>query len=314
VAAPKDNVAAPTVETPTDGTSASLSAGGQYVTGNSRLLALTLNGMFEKRWGANGVGASVLGNYGQGAPPGNAIVETTENIQGRLRYDRYLIEQTSLFLINTARQDRFEGLDLRYNLDPGVKYMFFSAATNALWVEAGYDFQYDVRRDDARIPLDATGKPDNAAPLLAKTEVNHSLRLYAGYKHAFNDAVTLSTGLEFIQSFTDKNHRWVNYDLLFAAKVFGGLAVGLGVSARYDSEPLPGKQSWDTASTMSLIYSYSDAAPKSEPPPACPPSAPAPAPASAPAPATTPASAPAPETKPAPAPTPDAPATIPLNP
>jgi putative salt-induced outer membrane protein YdiY len=290
VAAPKDSVTAPTPDKPSSGTNVSLSAGGQLATGDSRLLAMTANGELDSRWGSDGIGASILGNYGESATPGNALVETTANVQGRIRYDRYLIDRLSLFLINTGRNDRFQGLDFRYNLDPGVKYLFFNASTNALWVEAGYDFQYDIRRDDARVQLDSTGAPIRGARLLAKTEVDHSLRLYAGFKHSFNEEVTLSTGVEYIQSFTDTSHRWLNYDLLFAAKIGAGLALGLGFNARYDSGPLPDKKNIDTATTLSLIYAFSNAAPpKPAPaPPPCPPPPPEAAPAPAPAPATIP--------------------------
>ncbi|HTB78061.1 MAG TPA: hypothetical protein VK762_32675, partial [Polyangiaceae bacterium] len=58
VAAPKDPLSVPDVKKPLDGTSLSLSAGGQYATGNTRLLAATVNGQYESRWGNNGIGAS----------------------------------------------------------------------------------------------------------------------------------------------------------------------------------------------------------------------------------------------------------------
>ncbi len=264
VTAPKDSATAPDVKKPNDGTSVSLSAGGQLATGNSRLLAGTINGQFDSRLGHNGVGAAILANYGQGAQPGNAIVETAENIQGRVRYDRYVIDQASIFLINTGRHDRLQGLAFRYNLDPGLKYLFLAAERTTLWVEAGYDFQYDVREDDARVQLDASNVRIPGAPLLDKTSVNHSLRLFAGFKHAFNDEVTLATGLEYIQGISDDSHHWLNYDALFAAKIGGGLALGLGLSVRYDSDPLPGKKNLDTASTESLIYAFNDATPPAD--------------------------------------------------
>ena len=317
VAAPKaDAVTAPDVKKPLDGTSVSLSAGGQFATGNTRLLAGTMNGEWSSRWGSNGIGASILGNYGQGAPPGSPVVETAENVQGRVRYDRYIIDQASLFLINTVRHDRFQGLEVRYNIDPGFKYLFLTAATNTLWVEAGYDFQYDVREDSARAQLDANNNAIMGAPLLPKTHDDHAIRLYAGFKHDFNEEVTLSTGLEYIQAVSDDTHHWLNYDALFAAKVGGGLALGLGFNARYDSDPLPGKKNTDTASTLSLVYSFSDAVPPKTPDVPCPPPASPPAPATAPAPPSEPAPAPAPapatmapaepapSTMPPPAPTP----------
>jgi len=48
--------------------------------------------------------------------------------------------------------------------------------------------------------------------------------------------------------------------------VGGGFSVGFGFSARYDHDPLPGKVNTDTATTLSLIYAFSDVVK----PPVCP--------------------------------------------
>lgn len=270
VEAPKAPPEPPKVDQPVDGTSVTLSAGGQLATGNSQMVAATANGMFDSRFHDNGIGAAILANYGEGATGnGQPWLVTTENVQGRLRYDRYVSDRASLFLIATGRHDRFQGLDFRLNLDPGVKYLFVKAQADALWGEVGYDFQYDIRRDDALAELDANGKPvlDAAGRpvLLPKTATDHSTRLFAGLRHAFNEQVTFATGIEYLQSVLDATRYRVNFDALFAAKVGGGLAVGLGFSARYDHDPLPGKESLDTATTLNLIYSYNDAPPKPGP-------------------------------------------------
>ena len=123
-----------------------------------------------------------------------------------------------MFLIGTGRHDRFQGLDFRLNIDPGVKYLFLKESDNALWGEAAYDFQYDVRRDSAPVDLDAAGKPKldggGQPVILDKTATDHSLRLFAGYRHAFNKEVTLSTGLEYLQSVVDSEHHRLNFDAL----------------------------------------------------------------------------------------------------
>ncbi len=262
VEAPKSPSAAPKIEKSPDGTTVSFSSGGVLTSGNSRLFALSGNGVYDTRVGANGIGASILGNYGEGAVPGKAIQATAANLQGRLRYDRYVIDQLAVFLLNTGRHDRFQGLDFRYNLDPGVKYLLLKDPKQTLWVEAGYDFQYDIRRNADRTILDANKNPvlDAAGQptLLDKTRADHSTRLYAGYKLGFNKEVTLATGVEYLHSVVDSTRYRLNFDALFAAKVGGGLAVGLGFSARYDHAPLPEAQNLDTATTVSLIYAFSD--------------------------------------------------------
>jgi putative salt-induced outer membrane protein len=259
---------APKVDKPVDGTSATLSAGAQLASGNSRSLAITGTGIFETRYHDNGVGASVLGNYSQGAPPGDQVVETAGNIQGRVRYDRYVLEEASVFLIATGRNDRFQGIDFRLNLDPGFKYLFVKQNAEALWAELGYDFQYDVRRDDSLGEVNAMGMPILGANgqqlMLPKTATDNSVRFFYGVRHAFNKEVTLALGLEYLQSFVDSTRYRVNFDLLFAAKISGGLAVGLGGSARYDHDPLPGKENLDTTMTANLIYSFTSSPPQAK--------------------------------------------------
>lgn len=245
-----------------DGTNVSVSAGGLLTTGNSRTLAITGGGSLESRFGANGVGVSLLGNYGQGAPPGSTVVASAENLQGRLRYDRYVIDRASFFLLLTGRHDRFQGLDFRLNVDPGFKYLFVKGARQAFWGEAGYDFQYDVRRDSARAVLDDSSNPvldaSGQPVLLDKTHADHSARLFVGYRQAFNKEVTFSTGLEYLQSVQDSTRWRMNFEALLAAKIAGGLAFGFGFTGRFDHEPLPGKKDLDTSSNVSLIYAFSD--------------------------------------------------------
>lgn len=253
---------APKLEERLDGTTASASAGGMLTTGNSRNLAVSGSSSVETRFHGNGFGASVLGNYGQGASQGDAVKVSTQNLQGRVRYDRYLIDELAAFLILTGRHDRFQGLALRTNLDPGVKYLFLREATHTLWTEVGYDLQHDIRRDDARIVRNADGTPvldaTGALTALDKTQTDHSARLFVGFKHGFSKEVTLAAGAEYLQSFVDVDRARVNVDALLAAKVGGGLAFGFGFSARYDHLPLPGKEKVDTSSTLTLVYAFSD--------------------------------------------------------
>jgi hypothetical protein len=253
VDAPKDQ-AAPTIPGTLDGTTAGASIGGLWASGNAKLIAISANGAYETRWQNNGIGASLLGNYGQSAAAGQAVQVTAENVQGRVRYDRFVVDELAFFVINTARHDRFQGLDLRYNLDPGAKYLFIPQAARALWAELGYDLQHDVRRDADRAVVATPGQ----AELLAKTVTSHAVRAFIGHKRRFNDEVTLTLGLEYLQTLTESTRYRVNLDTLFAAKVGGGLALGVGFGARYDHSPLPGKEDLDTSTTLSLVYAFSD--------------------------------------------------------
>jgi putative salt-induced outer membrane protein YdiY len=255
-AAPAD---APEFDAAPQGTMISAAAGGLSSTGNSRLIAATVNAALDSRLGDNGFGASVLGNYGRGAPPGEALDTTVENVQGRLRYDRYVLDDASVFLIATGRRDRLQGVAFRLNLDPGFKYLFINRRATALWGELGYDFQYDRRTDEARLVLDEDG---DVVETLDQTATDHSVRSFVGFRQAFSEDVALSTGLEYLQSFIDADRFRLNYDLLFTARIAGAFALGTGFAARYDNAPLPEKAELDTTTTLSLVYSYSTVEPE----------------------------------------------------
>jgi putative salt-induced outer membrane protein YdiY len=272
VAAPKDIKDAPAENKSSDNTNASVSAGGMLSTGNTQTQALTLNSTLDLRRGMNGFGAALLGNYGRSKLAGADSQTTAENFQARVRYDRYLTERFALFLQLTERYDRFQGLASRTNVDPGVKYIFFLREKSAFWGELGYDYMHDIRTPSGRRSLDADGNKDYSVPLLDKTLDDHSARAYLGFRHAFNGEVTFSTGLEYLQSFVKTelatgNSR-VNFDATLAAKLYGGIAAGVGFTARYDRNPLEGRSKLDTATTLSLIYAFSDV--KADDAPTCP--------------------------------------------
>ena len=263
VAAPAAAPAAPDLDTKaSDSQSATVSAGGQLSTGNSKLVAGTGNAIYAIRRGQNAFGASVIGNYGESAVRPNDAVLTTENLQGKVRYDRFLTDRFSLFGLVTARHDYFQGLDFRLNLDPGAKYIFVKTEHTAFWGEAGYDFQQDIRNNTARhiaaVTDATTGAVTTPAYSLERYHPDHSTRLYAGWHHDFNEHVNFTTGLEYLQSVEASYRNRLNYDVLLAAGVGAGFSVGVGFSLRYDHSPIPGKTDLDTVTTFSLIYAFTD--------------------------------------------------------
>jgi hypothetical protein len=296
-----------------DATDAAVSAGAQYAAGNSKLVAGTALGKFSLRRGENAVAASLVGNYSRaylvpplpagtplGTPPAPGAWQTsTENLQAKLRYDRFFTSDFSGFVQVTGLHDAFLAITFRLNIDPGVKLLVMNEATTKLWGEAGYDFQFDDNYTNADgiqqagaggFAVDAQGFPY----VISKTDTIHSTRLYAGFQHAFNKDVQLSLGLEYLQGlggsggslplippgYTSKNADPIeisltasrlNFDWLLASHLFGGLSVGLGFNLKYNSAPLPGKENVDTAGTASLIYAFSGAKKPEVPTCPCPP-------------------------------------------
>jgi putative salt-induced outer membrane protein len=234
-----------------DATELSLSGGGLSSSGNSRLVATTANGQTRIRREDNQFSAIVAANYTRTALPGTDLQTTVENYQGKARYDRFFLDNWTAFLGVQGRRDRFQGLALRMQVDPGVGYYFINEAAHLLWVEVGYDLLYDIRRDDSLDVFDDKGLLIEHLP---KTKTVHSGRLFLGYTNKLNDAVTFQGGVEFLQALTDSHIRRVNGDMSLSSKLAGKFSAATSFQIRYDNDPLPGKEKVDTATSLNLVY------------------------------------------------------------
>ena len=232
-----------------DATELEISAGGLASAGNSRSLAATSAGKFRWRRGSDQFGAGLAANYAESAVnKGEGLQTTVENFQGKVRYDRFLAGSFAVFGGVSARHDRFQGLDLRINLDPGFGYYFIDEDKQQLWLEAGYDFQHDIRRDEAIADAEADGF------LLAKTNNRHSVRAFVGYSSKLSDSVTVASGLEYLQGLDPATNYRFNWDGLVNSAMGKGFSIATAVSVRYDHNPIPGVENTDIITSISLVY------------------------------------------------------------
>lgn len=226
-----------------------LSAGGLLTTGNSRTLALTLAADHRLRRGDSQLTLLAAVNYGMAAHAPDAPYRTSiENAQGRVRYDHFVLDGLAAFLGVTVRRDRFQGLALRVNVDPGVAYYFIDEKAERLWAELGYDLQHDLRHDSV---LDATGGGETNVDV---RETRHNSRLFAGYDTHLNERFSLSTGLELLRSFED-GFKWrVNGDAALNVHLGGHFSLAVTLVIKHDNHPLPEVQQTDTTSALNLVY------------------------------------------------------------
>lgn len=266
-----------------DATELEISTGGLLSTGNAFAAAVTGQGRFRLRRGIHQVASQVAGNYGIADtevdtvrisfPAGAELHEvslerdtTVANIQGMARYDIFFAKRWSAFLMATARRDRFQGLDLRFNLDPGVAFHVLTRAKHRLWVEAGYDFQYDIRREEAIFedqvidPLvddDGDGFADTERVRIADdTLVNHAARIFVGYNNSLSDRLTFDTGLEYLQSVIKGSRFRLNWINALTVQLGDRFGVGATFTLRYENEPLPNVAKLDTITAVLLTLRF----------------------------------------------------------
>lgn len=242
----------------TDITSLNLSAGGIFNTGNARSLAVTGLGKFQIRRKAHQFTAAAAGNYGRaalavrddGTTPDvdeGRIADTVSNVQGQVRYDWFFHPRFSAFLMSTARYDKFQGLDLRLNIDPGIAMYAIMEEKHKMWFEVGYDFQYDIRSERG---LDIA--EDTGADRPSKTLVNHAARLFAGYTNNLSKYVTFDTGFEYLQSFLDGQRFRFNWVNALGVTITDRFSLATTFTMRYENRPLPGVVRLDTITSLLL--------------------------------------------------------------
>jgi putative salt-induced outer membrane protein len=247
-------VGAPAADDDKDTSALKLSAGGFVSQGNSRTLAFTSAADYLLRRSASQFGAIAAINYGRSAPGAGEPYETTvENYQGRVRYDYFFATGVAGFFSVSARRDRFQGLDLRLNFDPGLAYYFIDEKSHRFWAELGYDFQYDIRNQDfidaAQADATTPGSLD-----LPKTEKRHNVRAFVGYDNQLSDAVKFGTGLEYLQNVTEAKNARLNYDAALTTQLNQDFSIATTFALKFDNNPLPGVEKTDMIVALNLVY------------------------------------------------------------
>ena len=228
-------------------TEGAISLGGLFASGNARTVALTTAGKLRIRRYESQITTAATWNFARSTKTGeSAAVTTVENYQGLGRYDHFLTPHVSLFLQSTVRRDRFQGLNFRLNVDPGVAYHFIQTTNQRLVGELGYDLQYDIRRDEDRLAV---------TPPIAKTRTLHDARAFLGYENKLYTEVSFVASLEYLQNFqTARLYRMI-FDVGLKSTLRGRLAVAATYTMRYENLPLPGVERADSLASVALVYS-----------------------------------------------------------
>ena len=232
-----------------DTTLLKLSAGALFTTGNARAMSLTGASKFKLRREANQLSAALAGNYARSAATPDDSMETTlENLQARVRYDRFFTEVLAGFLAVSANRDRFQGLDLRLNVDPGVAFYILDEKAHQLWTEVGYDLQHDIRRDEAIEAAEEEGTD------VSKTETSHNGRAFVGYDNEVNERITFNTGMEYIQGLEETTNWRLTLDAGMTSNINDTFAVATTFTLKYDHNPLPNVEKTDAITAISVVY------------------------------------------------------------
>lgn len=241
-----------------DKTEWNVAAGGVFNSGNTRSWSLTAGTHFGLVRGRHGLTFDFLLAYGRAALRGDDgefgdTLDVARNTNTSARYDFYLTPNDALFVAARHRWDTFAGLDTRLQAQVGYLRNFINEENHRFWGEIGYDFTFDNFDPD---PLTVTDPVTMITTELDGTDTVHSARLYLGYKNQLNEHVLFTTGLEALldlQAFADNTR--LNFDAGLAVTVVDSLQLGIGFKLLYDQQPVQGRETVDTITTLNLLYS-----------------------------------------------------------
>ena len=252
-------------------------AGLIMTTGNSRVTTFSAGGNASRKEKGNRFSLEGGAAYARSSiflavdGNGNGVIDPNEvsrpsqtttrawNTKGR--YDRFLTDNNSLYVVGGVAGDRPAGKDLVGNGQLGYSRQVFQNEVHLLVAEVGYDFTYEN---------------------LVAGESNsiHSLRTFAGYAGKLSSDTGVDGSVEAlfnvneyatpageIDRFQDNR---VTSKMSITTKMFGDLSFRFAFEARYDNAPSPRPpfaipyapgfaplaEPLDTKTEASLIYNF----------------------------------------------------------
>ena len=229
-----------------DALSLNLSAGGAFAFGNTQAYQFAAGGDFRWVGRPHSVSANLLWLRGGAKPPGgDAIVDTTDNLNGRLKYELFLSLMDSLYAAAGTRWDRFAGMRPRVNGQIGYGRYFVSEEKVRFWGEIGYDLMYTRYR---QIP--------GADTKFSETDVVHSARLFFGLEHQVHEYLSYVGGIEGLLNVEEPKASRFVFDNALRSTLSDSFKLELKARFLYENRPVvPGAKKLDTALILSLLYS-----------------------------------------------------------
>ncbi|UJR86373.1 DUF481 domain-containing protein [Sandaracinus amylolyticus] len=191
--------------------------------------------------------------------------DNARNILGRLRYDFFLDPDDAIFAAVAGRHDTFAGLDFRFQGQLGYMRNIFRegpANEHRAWGEVGFDVTVDDRYPNPLLNPDADpttcGMVIDGMPtppcFLPNLQDQYSVRVFLGYDNHMNEAWQFRTGLEALFDVVDGENVRLTSISEFRLRIDNNLQAGLRFTLLFDNVPVPGTDSVDTTTVLTLVY------------------------------------------------------------
>ncbi len=230
-------------------TNLSAEFGGAWATGNVDYY--TVNGLLDAshRFDRNQFTLGAGANLGKGISDtdGDGILSdaerTAEKVEiarkywGDARYDRFLGDNGSLYVLGGALSDFYAGYDLRTHEQVGYSRILVDNDSTDLTVELGADIAQENYVDGI--------DPDMV--------MIYSARVMASLTHQFNESVSFSDTVEAYENILDPTDLRVLNEAAISAKLSDVFSVKLSNQLTFDNVPVEGYRPLDQVTLVSLV-------------------------------------------------------------
>ncbi|MDQ3033680.1 MAG: DUF481 domain-containing protein [Myxococcota bacterium] len=191
--------------------------------------------------------------------------DNTRNILARMRYDFFIDPDDALFAAVVGRHDTFAGLDFRFQGQAGYLRNIFregEGSSHRLWGEIGFDVTVD---DRAPNPLPNPGVDPATCGMLGmppctlpNIEDQYSVRLFLGYDNHMNESWSFLTGVEALFDVVNGDNVRLASTSEFRVQIEDNLQSSLRFTLLFDNVPVPGNETVDTTTILTLVYTMDD--------------------------------------------------------
>jgi putative salt-induced outer membrane protein YdiY len=188
-----------------------------------------------------GAARAVIDADADGVPEGFAdtYTENARKLYVDTRYDRFLTDKDSLYVLGGAFHDRFAGYDIRAHEQIGYSRLLVKNESSELRAEIGADWAQE----------DYFENPDpNYQNVIAA-------RLLLGLAHKFSEAVAITDTAEVYENVVDVDDVRVLNTAALTSALSGKLSVKVSHALIFDNVPVEGFRSLDQTAMVTLVVS-----------------------------------------------------------
>ena len=247
------------IEEPIEHTEKDLEAelGGAWAAGNtdSRTLTASIDGAL--RWNLNQVathseltvGSTRLDADGDGVLSPDEReqerVQTARRGDAQLRYDRFLSDRNSLYVLGGAFTDPYAGYDARYNSQTGYSHLLMYSE----------DAEADpITSLSAEVGFDAAAE-DYAEGVVPNRGMKYSARGAVAYVRSLTDTVDVGSDVEVFVNVTDPKDTRLVSDTAVTNALTETMSLKLTYKLTYDTDPVAGYVPADHTGLVSIVAS-----------------------------------------------------------